>query len=407
MTRWKHIAASIAINLCLGAVYAFSILIPPLEKEFGWKRIETSPAFTIALLTFALSMIPAGRLQDRKGPRATVSIGGLMLGLGMILAGYTNSLIWLYLSYGLLVGLGIGFSYGAPIATCNKWFPDKKGLATGLVVFGFGGGSIIFAPLWSFLIESYGWRFTFILTGIIFMALTLSSAQILRNPPKDYRPGGRESLSVSAIAKAELEPLEMLKNLTFPLLWLSYWFGTASGLMVIGQAKPIAMELAGIDGTLASLLVSVLGGFNAFGRIFWGFVGDRIEREKTLLIIFLTCLLVLLIISSLFSSQLLLAMGILLVGFCFGGFLALYPTLTSDYYGSKNLGVNYGFMFTAYGAGSVLGPIMAGYFHDFHGSYLPAFYVSTALIAASILFIVSLIKIKKKTIDPLAHKKGS
>lgn len=394
MTRWKYIAASIVINLCLGAVYAFSILISPLEKEFGWKRIETSPAFTIALLTFALSMIPAGRLQDKKGPRVAVSIGGLMLGLGMILASYTNSLLWLYASYGLFVGLGIGFSYGAPIATCNKWFPDKRGLATGLVVFGFGGGSMVFAPLWSFLIEIYGWRFTFALTGIIFMALTLSLAQILRNPPKDYNPGGWKPITTSISTRVEMGPMEMLKNLRFPLLWFSYWFGTTSGLMIIGQAKQIAMELAGMDGVLASLLVSILGGFNAFGRIFWGFVGDRIERERTLTSIFLTCLLALFMISSLFHIQIFLAIGMLLVGFCFGGFLALYPALTSDYYGSKNLGVNYGFMFTAYGAGSVLGPIMAGYFRDFHSSYLPAFYVSTALIMIATFLALLLIKIK-------------
>jgi len=126
-SRWKYLAAAIIINLCLGAVYAFSILIPPLESEFKWKRSETITAFTIALLAFALSMTPAGRLQDRRGPRTAASIGGLLLGLGMILASYTNSLVWLYMSYGLLVGLGIGFAYGAPIATCSKWFPDKRG----------------------------------------------------------------------------------------------------------------------------------------------------------------------------------------------------------------------------------------------------------------------------------------
>jgi len=162
--RWIYILASTMINLCLGAVYAFSILVPPLEAEFGWERIETSPAFTIALLTFALSMVPAGKFQDRKGPRAAASIGGALLGLGMVLSSYTSSLSWLYVSYGLIVGLGIGFAYGAPIATCSKWFPERKGLATGLVVFGFGGGSIIFAPLWTYFIEYFGWRNTFLLT---------------------------------------------------------------------------------------------------------------------------------------------------------------------------------------------------------------------------------------------------
>lgn len=395
MSRWRYIAAGIVINLCLGAVYAFSILIPPLEEEFNWKRIETSPAFTIALLTFALSMIPAGRLQDRKGPNVVVSIGGLLLGLGMILASYTNSLPWLYVSYGLLVGLGIGFSYGAPIATCSKWFPDRKGLATGLVVFGFGGGSIVFAPLWSSLIGAYGWRFTFLLTGILFMALTLPSAQVLRNPPKDYKPAGWVPKMTDAVKGVDFEPLKMIKSPIFPLLWFSYWFGTTAGLMVIGQAKLIAMELAGIESGAASLIVSVLGGFNAFGRIFWGFVGDRVGRERTLATIFLTCLAALLLISGLFSNQPLFTISMLLIGFCFGGFLAIYPALTSDYYGSRNLGVNYGVVFTAYGAGSVLGPIMASYFHDYQGSYLPAFYVSAALTIIAIILTLALSRIRR------------
>jgi OFA family oxalate/formate antiporter-like MFS transporter len=392
VSRWKYVFAAIIVNLCIGAVYSLSIIISTFEKELVWNRIETTPAFTIALLTFALSMIPAGKLQDEKGPRITVSIGGFLLSLGMILSSYTNSLLWLYVNYGLLVGLGIGFAYGAPIATCNKWFPDKRGLATGLVVFGFGGGAIIFAPLWSFLIDTYGWRQTFILTGIIFMALTLSSAQILRNPPADYKPRGRTRIAaVSSAAKANFKPAEMFRTKQFPLLWLSYWFGTATGLMTIGQAKQVAMELAGMIDSQASMIVSALGGSNALGRIFWGSLGDKIGREKTLTINFLTCLTALLIISCLFFIQPLFVISIMMIGLCFGGFLALYPAITSDYYGSKNLGVNYGIMFTAYGAGSILGPIMASYSRDFYGSYLPAFHVSAMLAALAMLLTFPLI----------------
>lgn len=392
VSRWKHVAAAIVINLCLGAVYAFSIIISPFEEEFGWRRTETTTAFTIALLTFALSMIPAGKLQDKKGPRVTVGIGGFLLGLGMILSSYTNSLSWLYVSYGLLVGLGIGFSYGAPIAACNKWFPDKKGLVTGLVVFGFGGGAIIFAPLWSFLIGSYGWRQTFILTGLIFMVLTLSSAQILRNPPAGYKIEGRPYVAVMSNAAEDIfEPAQMLKTSRFPILWLSYCFGTAVGLMTIGQAKQLAVELAGMIDPQASIIVSALGGSNALGRIFWGLLGDKIGREKALAIDFLACLIALLIISGLCFIQPLFVISIMIIGSCFGGFLAIYPAITSDHYGSKNMGVNYGIMFTAYGAGSVLGPIMASYSKDFHGSYLPAFHVSAVLAAFAMLLTFPLL----------------
>ncbi|MEM2913014.1 MAG: MFS transporter [Candidatus Bathyarchaeia archaeon] len=296
VSRWKHVAAAIVINLCLGAVYAFSIIISPFEGEFGWRRTETTTAFTIALLTFALSMIPAGKLQDKKGPRITVGIGSFLLGLGMILSSYTNSLSWLYMNYGLLVGLGIGFAYGAPIAACNKWFPDKKGLL-------------------------------------------------------------------------------------FSLLWLSYCFGTAVGLMTIGQAKQVAVELAGMIDPQASIIVSALGGSNALGRIFWGLLGDKIGREKALTIDFLACFMALLIMSGLCFIQPLFVISIMVIGSCFGGFLAIYPAIISDNYESKNMGVNYGIMFTAFGAGSILGPIMASYSKDFHGSYLPAFHISAVLTA--------------------------
>ena len=378
LSRWKYVVAAIVINLCLGAVYAFSILVPQLEAQFHWTRIETSPAFTIALLTFSLSMIPAGRLQDRKGPRTVITIGGVLIGLGMILSSYTSSLLWLYVSYGVLLGLGIGFAYGAPIATCSKWFPDKKGLITGLVVFGFGGGAILFAPLWTYIITNYSWQYNFLVSGIIFMALTVSSAQIMRNPPKDYKPAGWNPPEKAKVAKTDYEPTAMVKTLPFVLIWVSYWFGTNAGLMVISQAKQVSMEIAGMDSLQASLAVSILGGFNAVGRILWGFVGDKIGREKALTMGFLGCAIALSVISVVTEPTMFL-IGLCLMGLCFGGFLASYPALTSDRYGSKNLGVNYGVVFTAYGAGSVLGPIMASYFRTYQGSYLPAFYISIIL----------------------------
>jgi OFA family oxalate/formate antiporter-like MFS transporter len=391
-SRWNYVAAAVVINLCLGAVYAFSILVPPLEAEFGWTRIETSPAFTIALVAFALTMIPAGRIQDERGPRIVATVGGALIGLGMVLSSYTDSLMWLYVSYGMLLGLGTGFAYGAPIATCTKWFPDKKGLVTGLVVFGFGGGAIIFAPLWAYLIEAYDWRFNFLFTGLLFTVLIIISAQILKNPSKDYKPAGWTAPVKSLKPKADYGSAEMIKTVSFILIWVSYWFGTTAGLMTISQAKLIAMELAGMDSIQASLAVSILGAFNALGRLLWGFLGDRIGREKALTASFLACAAALFVLSTMFEPVMFVA-GMSLLGLCFGGFLALYPALTSDYYGSKNLGINYGLVFTAYGAGSVLGPIMASYFRTYDGTYLPAFYISIVL---ALLGVVLTVFLKKK-----------
>ena len=384
--RWIIVVAAIVIQMCLGAVYAFSVLVPPLEAEFGWSRIQTSPAFTIALLVFALSIIPAGKLQDRRGPRVVATVGGVALGIGMILSSFTNSLAWLYVSYGLIGGLGIGLTYVTPITTCVKWFPDKKGLITGLAVFGFGAGSIVFSPLWTYLIEAIGWSATFLVTGILFSALVVPSAQILRNPPSGYVPAYWKP-SASAKPVRNSGPSEMLRTIPFFLIWASYWFGTTAGLMMIGHAKQAAIELARLDSVQASLIVSILGVFNASGRIMWGFLGDRVGRERVLTLAFVICSGGLFMLATL-AEPAIFVLGLILVGLSFGGFLALYPALTSDYYGTRDLGVNYGLVFTAYGAGAVLGPIMAGFFRTYADSYVPSFYIAGALAFLGIVLAI-------------------
>ena len=381
--RWMIVVAAIIIQMCLGAVYAFSVLVPPLETEFGWTRVETSPAFTIALLVFALSMIPAGRLQDRRGPRLVAVVGGVLLGLGVILSSFTSSLIWLYVSYGIIGGLGIGLTYVTPITTCVKWFPDKKGLISGLAVFGFGAGSIVFAPLWTYLIGAIGWRSNLLLTGILFAALIVPSAQLLKNPPQGYSPPNWKP-SAKAKPVKDVGPGRMLSTVAFFLIWASYWFGTTAGLMMIGHAKTAALEFAQLENALATLIVSILGLFNAFGRIMWGFLGDKFGRTRMLTLVFVVCAAGLLTLALVYA-QAAFILGIMLVGLSFGGLLAIYPALTSDYYGTKSLGVNYGIVFTAYGAGAVLGPIMAGYFKTYSGSYLNSFYIAGALALAGII----------------------
>lgn len=388
--------AAIVIQMCLGAVYAFSVLSPPLKREFGWSDVQTNLAFTIALLVFALSMIPAGRLQDKKGPRLVATLGGIFLGVGMILTSFASSLIWLYVSYGLIGGLGIGLGYVTPISTCVKWFPDKKGLITGLAVFGFGAGSIVFAPIWNYLIDvmHWSWNQTFLATGILFAALVIPFAQLLKNPCQGYAPPNWKPPEKSKSAK-DYGPGGVLKTASFFLIWISYLFGTNAGLMVIGVAKNAAVTVTGLDGATAALVVSILGLFNASGRIMWGFAGDRFGRERILTLIFAICSGAL-FMTALTQETLLFVLGLVLVGLSFGGFLAIYPALTADYYGTKSYGINYGLVFTAYGAGAVLGPIMAGYIKDTQGSYLPAFYMAGALALAGVLVSLAINRATKK-----------
>lgn len=221
------------------------------------------------------------------------------------------------------------------------------------------------------------WRNTFLVTGVIFVALIVPAAQWLKNPPQGFRPANWKP-SAKTTTIVDIGPSQMLKTMAFFLIWSSYWFGTTAGLMVIGHAKQAAMELAKMDSVQSSLVVSILGIFNASGRILWGFLGDKIGRQKMLTILFILCSGALFLVASVDASVVFVP-GVILVGLSFGGFLALYPALTSDKFGTKNLGINYGLVFTAYGAGAVLGPLMAGYFKTFSNSYIPPFYIAGAL----------------------------
>src|SRR3989442_3786037 len=191
ISRWWRVAGGLMMNLALGSLYAWSVFVAPLEKEFGWKRADTSMVFTYAVVVFAISFIVAGRLQDRYGPFWVSITGGLLVSIGFFLCAYTSSLNYLYICFGVLGGIGNGFGYATPIPVMAKWFPDKRGLAVGLAVAGYGGGSAIFGPLANlYLIPTYGWRATFVVLGIVFFLMTLAGALLLKNPPVGYQVPG-------------------------------------------------------------------------------------------------------------------------------------------------------------------------------------------------------------------------
>ena len=189
--RWLPVVGGILMNLALGSLYAWSVFVPPLEREFGWTRAQTSWVYTIAIVCFALTFIFAGRLQDRKGPRICALLGGVLVSLGFVLASFTSSLAMLYVFYGVIVGIGNGFGYSTPMPVASKWFPDRRGLVVGLMVGGYGGGQAIFGTLASgWLVPSVGWRTTFLILGAIFFVMTMTGTLLIRNPPAGYRPPG-------------------------------------------------------------------------------------------------------------------------------------------------------------------------------------------------------------------------
>src|SRR5205814_925951 len=243
--RWLPVVGGILMNLALGSLYAWSVFVLPLEQEFGWKRADTSWVFTIAIICFALTFIGAGRLQDLKGPKLCAFLGGLLVSAGFLLASFTTSLITLYIFFGVIVGVGNGFGYATPMPVASKWFPDKRGLVVGLMVGGYGGGSAIFGPIATALIESVGWRTTFQILGVLFFAMGMVGTWLLKNPPAGYRPPGWVPAQAGAAAQRtarEYSTAEMLRTPTFYALWVAYCLGATAGLMTISQLVPFARE---------------------------------------------------------------------------------------------------------------------------------------------------------------------
>src|SRR5437899_198174 len=270
ISGWWRVGGGMSMNLALGSLYAWSVFVAPLEKEFGWKRAQTSNVFTYAVVVFALSFIVAGRLQDKLGPFKISVIGGLLVSIGFFLCAYTSSLNYLYICFGVLGGIGNGFGYATPIPVMAKWFPDRRGLAVGLAVAGYGGGSAIFGPLSNlYLIPTYGWRSTFMILGGIFLVMTMVGAFLLKNPPAGYKPAGWSPAPASKAAATtyECRPGEVLATPTFYFMWIAYALGTSAGLMVISQLVPFAKSQGVSSAALATmgLFVGAIG--NASGRI--------------------------------------------------------------------------------------------------------------------------------------------
>ena len=285
LNRWWRVVGGLFMNLALGSLYAWSVFVAPLEKEFGWKRADTSSVFGWAVVVFALSFILAGRLQDKLGPFKVSITGCILLTAGFLLCARTDSLTYLIICFGVIVGIGNGFGYATPIPVMAKWFPDKRGLAVGLAVAGYGGGSAIFGPmanLW--LIPTYGWRATFTILGVIFFVMTLVGALLLKNPPAGYSvPGWVPASKPKVVATTyEFTPGETVRTPTFYYMWVAYALGTFGGFMVISQLVPFAKSMKIPGEALAAITLFIGAAGNASGRILSGWMSDAMGRLNVL-----------------------------------------------------------------------------------------------------------------------------
>jgi OFA family oxalate/formate antiporter-like MFS transporter len=399
--RWLIVVGAILIQLCLGGIYIWSVFRKPLEMAVDEGGLGLSPSqatlpFSLVLIFFAIATVIGGRWQDKAGPRLVASVGGILLGAGMLLSAFGKSYPALALGYGVIGGIGIGFTYVCPVATGIKWFPDKRGLITGLSVAGFGAGALILAPVARSLIDSMGIFSTLSTLGIIFLVVVVAASQLLKNPPAGYVPAGWTPPETAAVTKESFSTGQMLKTPQFYSIWLMYFFGCLAGLMIIGQTSPIGQEIAGYSAATAALAVMLLSIFNGAGRIFWGRISDALGRMKTLFIMFTLCGVAMLLYNVIGAFPPYYWIGVAIVGACFGGYLALFPAITADFFGTKNIGANYGFVFMAYGVGGLLGPQFAARVLEATGGYSVAFIVTgvLCLIAAGITFALKPPKLK-------------
>ena len=392
MNRWYRVAGGVALNLCLGAAYVYSVFLTPLQREFGWTRSQLSVAFTLSIAFIAAGVLAGGRWQDRRGPAAVSLSGALLFSAGIFLSRYTDSLPWLYVCYGVVVGLGSGIGYTCPLSVGMKWFPERRGLVTGMMVMGYGAGGAVIAPLAGFLIHRFGWRDTFGILGVGFLAVTVAGSMFLRNPPEGWRPPGwnpPEGGKGAAQGGRDFLPLEMVGTGAFRRMWVAYAFGTAAGLMVIGHLAAFALG-AGFSARDSALSVGVLSVGNGCGRIASGWMSDHIGRIRTLSLVMGATALLLFLAPGVSTVPPLFA-AVFLIGYCYGSELAVFPSTTADFFGMRNLGNNYGLLLTAWGVAGIIGPMAGGWIFDATRGYGTAFRIA-ALLAVAAAAVVATVK---------------
>jgi OFA family oxalate/formate antiporter-like MFS transporter len=386
---WRVTFAGMGINLALGILDTWSVISKEIPTDWGWLEADKSWPYALACLVFSWTMVPAGRLQDRIGPRWVAAFGGLLVGLGMMLAS-TDTTPWIYMvGFGLLAGAGIGFGYASATPPAVKWFPARRtGLIAGLVVSGFGLAAVWASPATKWLIAQHGIPGTMFGLGVAFLVVVVSLAQLLVPPPKGFVPVGATPVAAAALKKEDFGPGEMLGTWQFYLLWFMYACGAGAGLMVIAKLAALAKQQAGLD--LGFLLVVALAVGNGGGRILAGMISDIIGRRQTMFGCFALQAVLMVLLARAQAGTTLASVGVMallsaLIGANYGANLSLFPSITKDYYGLKNFGVNYGLIFTAWGIGGFLLSLLAGRLYDTYSTYTYSCHAAAGLLTVAAL----------------------
>jgi OFA family oxalate/formate antiporter-like MFS transporter len=388
MTNRGSIAvAGVLLQIALGAVYAWSVFRVPLAKQFGWSISEVTLTFTISIFVLGIAAFFGGLWLNRKGPRIVALTGGFLYGIGVFLASFSDhKLWWLYLSYGVIGGIGLGFSYIVPVAVLVKWFPDRRGLITGIAVGGFGAGALVTAPVATRLIQSVGVLQTFAYLGIAFLIVTVAAGYFMQNPPEGWTPKSWAPTASQASQRSSRDYTlaEALRTWQWWALWLLLFLNTCAGISVISQESPLFQELARVSAVTAASMVGIVSIGNAFGRVFWAWASDSITRRATFAVMFLGQAVLFWFLPSVNIPAVLTLVSFVIL-MCYGGGFGTMPAFAADYFGSKNVGPVYGLMLTAWGFASAFGPLLIAYMRQASGTYRGALHVIAGVMAVSVV----------------------
>lgn len=383
--RWVFVVLGLLLLLCLGTVYSWSIFRKPLEELFDINATQSLLPFTFFLVLYSILMPVAGFYIEKFGPTKIAALGGIVMGIGYILSGLASNFFLLTITYGIIGGAGVGIAYGVPLAVSAKWFPDRKGLAVGLTVIGFGLSPLVTAPLSKAAIANYGVLPTLIILGIAFTVIIIAIATTLRLPPPGWTPQNWNP--PQPITTDSLKPSQPVwRSKVFYVLWVCYAIGTFAGLSAIGIASPVAEEIIKLDAETAAFAVSLFALLNGLGRPLFGWLTDRLQPKRAAIIAYTLILIASILMLNAQSGQVLtylLAFGLFWMSL--GGWLAIAPTSTMNLFNPEDYAKNYGMLFTAYGVGALFGTLIAGQIRDLFSSYTYAFYPTAFLAIVGII----------------------
>ena len=382
--RWRIAAAGVLLQMALGSVYAWSVFRTPLATQFGWSIPQITLTFTITILALSCAAFAGGLWLNRSGPRVVAVTGGVLYGLGVMLASFTERLEWLYVTYGLIGGIGLGLGYIVPVAVLLKWFPDRRGFITGIAVGGFGAGALVTAPIATVLIERVGVLSTFAWLGLAYLIAAPLAGWFMRNPRAGEVLYDQALRSPLRQTNANFTLRQALRTRQWWILWLILFLNVTAGISLISQQAPLYQELAGVSAAVAAGMVGLASIGNALGRVFWAWSSDHLTRRSTFMLLFLIQVALFWILPAMGSVAVLTLVAFVILS-CFGGGFGTMPASVTDYFGPQNVGPIYGLMLTAWGLASLCGPMLLAGMREATGSYEDALHIIAALMALSVL----------------------